>query len=157
MLSIRRMKRSDIDTVVTMDERNFISPLTPGILESELNREIGYYIVLEKNSEIIGYAGMWEVLGEAHITHVCIDKPYQGEGYGNELMNHLINRCIKRHFFGIILEVRDHNVPAISLYEKYKFKTIGVRKNYYTESNEDALIMWRDILEGEDLYDSACD
>lgn len=150
MANFRRMLRSDVPLIVEMDRRNFSDPITEKILMAELNREVSYYVVLEENETILGYAGMWEILGEAHITNVCVDIPHRGKGFGNEIMAHLIKRCVKRHFFAMLLEVRVSNEAAIALYTKHKFYSIGVRKNYYSNNGEDALILWRE-LDSEDI------
>lgn len=147
MYSIRKMEKDDIPKVIEIDERNFSLPINENILLSELNREMSYYVVIVNNDEIVGYGGMWEVLGEGHITHVCVDHPHRRRGLGDLLMNHLLGRLREINYFACFLEVRESNEGAIALYEKHGFTTIGLRKNYYSDNKEDALVLWKDILE----------
>ena len=91
---------------------------------------------------IIGFAGMWHVLDEAHVTTIGIRPDYQGKGLGELLFLSLIDEAIRRQATWLTLEVRVSNHGAQQLYRKYGFSIQGKRQRYYTDNNEDAYIMW---------------
>ena len=91
---------------------------------------------------VIGYAGLWLIIDEAHITNIAVDPDYRGIGASNVLMDNIIKICVERNIPSITLEVRENNIVARNLYYKYGFIEEGLRKNYYGE-NQNAIIMWR--------------
>ncbi len=98
---------------------------------------------------IVGYAGLWLMTDEAHITTIAVDPDYQGYGIGELLLLGLIDRARQIGARWLTLEVRVSNKVAQSLYEKYTFKEMGIRRRYYSDNNEDALVMWTDPIESE--------
>lgn len=99
-----------------------------------------------EENRIIGFAGMWTVYDEAHITTIGIDPDRRGHGLGEWLLVHLIHEAVNRHAGWLTLEVRVSNEPAQALYRKYGFTVHGTRKRYYSDNNEDAHIMWSPSL-----------
>jgi ribosomal-protein-alanine N-acetyltransferase len=91
---------------------------------------------------IAGFAGMWQLYDEAHITTIGIDAPYRGRGLGEALLLRLLDESIRRGANMLTLEVRISNEGAIRLYEKYGFSVHGVRPRYYSDNGEDAYLMW---------------
>ncbi len=100
----------------------------------------------EPENRIVGFAGMWIVCDEAHITTIGVAPEYRGQGLGEWLLVHLIEEAIARHARWLTLEVRVSNEPAQTLYRKYGFSVQGTRKRYYSDDNEDAYIMWSPSL-----------
>ena len=100
---------------------------------------------------IIGFAGMWLAFDEAHITTIGVDPEYRGEGLGELLFLAMIDEAIARGANWLTLEVRVSNAPAQALYRKYGFTVHGTRKRYYSDNNEDALIMWSRALSEPDV------
>ena len=100
-------------------------------------------------ASIVGYAGLWLMTDEAHITTIAVDPDYQGYGIGELLLLGLIDRAQQIGARWLTLEVRVSNKVAQALYEKYTFKEMGVRRRYYSDNNEDALVMWTDPIESE--------
>lgn len=96
---------------------------------------------------IMGYAGMWLLTEEVHITTIAIDPEYQGRGVGELLLLGLIDRAIEIGARWLTLEVRVSNHKAQALYRKYTFKEMGLRRRYYSDNGEDALVMWTDPIE----------
>ena len=92
---------------------------------------------------IVGYAGMWHVVTEGQITNVAVMDEYRNRKVGSALMEALIKTAEEREMIGITLEVKISNYPAQKLYSKYGFKPEGFRKNYYKDTNEDAIVMWK--------------
>ena len=105
-----------------------------------------YFSVFNEQDELIGYCGIWQILEEAHITNIAVSPEYRRKHIGEALLKTIIDNCYRNMVKFITLEVRVSNTPAISLYEKYGFKSLGTRKGYYQDNNEDALIMWTENI-----------
>jgi ribosomal-protein-alanine N-acetyltransferase len=103
---------------------------------------------------IVGYAGLWLMTDEAHITTIAVDPDYQGNGIGELLLLGLIERSVKIGAHWLTLEVRVTNRVAQSLYEKYTFKEMGLRRRYYSDNGEDALVMWTDPIESDTFQEA---
>jgi ribosomal-protein-alanine N-acetyltransferase len=100
---------------------------------------------------LVGFAGMWHAFDEAHVTTIGIDPHYRGRGLGELLFLCMVDAAIARGTNWLTLEVRVSNVPAQTLYRKYGFTVHGTRKRYYSDNNEDALIMWSRALNETDV------
>jgi ribosomal-protein-alanine N-acetyltransferase len=98
---------------------------------------------------IVGYAGLWLMTDEAHITTIAVDPDFQGNGIGELLVVALIDRAIQIGARWLTLEVRVSNEVAQKLYEKYTFKEMGIRRRYYSDNGEDALVMWTDPIDSD--------
>lgn len=96
----------------------------------------------ESDGRIVGFAGMWHMFEEAHITTIGVDPTHRGRGLGELLLVSLIDQALLREASWLTLEVRVSNESAQSLYRKYGFTVQGTRKRYYSDNNEDAYIMW---------------
>lgn len=146
---IRDLEEKDIDDLVEIEELCFKSPWTKNSLQKELKNKLARYKVIQKNSRIVAYAGIWLIVDEGHITNVAVHPDHRGLGYGNKIVEALIHECRENNVVSMTLEVRKSNDTAIGLYKKYGFKLSGIRPGYYTDTQEDALIMWKDIEKGE--------
>ena len=114
---------------------------------SEIDNNIAkYYIARFKTGEAAGFAGIWHIVDEVHITTVAVKKIYQRRHAAETLLVKMIEDCYNNFVKYITLEVRVSNIPAIELYKKYGFRSLGVRKGYYQDNNEDALIMWTENI-----------
>jgi [ribosomal protein S18]-alanine N-acetyltransferase len=103
---------------------------------------------------IIGYAGLWLMTDEAHITTIAVDPDYQGNGIGELLLLALIDRAQQIGAHWLTLEVRVTNRVAQALYEKYTFKEMGLRRRYYSDNGEDAIVMWTDPIESDTFQEA---
>ena len=92
-------------------------------------------------SFIVGILGLWNMANEGHIVTLAVRRNYRNLGVGGSILHHCLRLCFEKSFINVTLEVRTSNKVAQSLYLKHGFKTVGVRKNYYTDDGEDALIM----------------
>ena len=146
VVSIRRMNEMDIDGVLRVEEQSFTVPWSREGFVNEMKNELSHYLVMVREREIIGYAGMWLIVDEAHVTNVAILSEYRGKKLGEQLMTALIERAKERGALSMTLEVRESNTVAKGLYAKFGFISKGVRRNYYTDTQEDALVMWCDPL-----------
>jgi ribosomal-protein-alanine N-acetyltransferase len=104
----------------------------------------------------VGYAGIWVMTDEAHVTTIASHPDVRGKGVGELLLLALIHRAIEVGARWMTLEVRASNSVAQNLYRKYTFKEMGVRRRYYSDNGEDALVMWTDALDS-DTFRSALD
>jgi ribosomal-protein-alanine N-acetyltransferase len=146
-LAVEPMRYEDIAAVQAIERQVFASPWPKNAYASELsqNRQASY-IVLRQDNEIVGYAGLWRVALEAHVTTIGVRAGDHSKGYGTVLFAALVQRAYALGARWITLEVRDTNDHAIRLYERFGFKAIGRRRGYYTDNGEDAVIMWSDSI-----------
>jgi len=147
-VKICRMEKSDIDSVIEIEEKSYGSHhWSKDSFMNELSNELArYYSVYDENNNLVGYCGCWIILEEAHITNIAVLPEYRRKYIGEILLKTIIDECYKNMVKFITLEVRVNNNPAIKLYEKYGFKSLGTRKGYYQDNNEDALIMWTENI-----------
>lgn len=140
-MEIRVMKEQDISQIVGLEQRCFHMPWTKKMLEKELENPVTYYVVIEKSKQIIAYAGIWLVAGEAELMHIAVDPDFRGKGFSKLLLQELITYVKQNHGYKIFLEVRKGNEIARNLYSSYCFNPIAVRKNYYQKPQEDGIVM----------------
>ena len=145
---IRRMQKTDLDGVIKIEEKAYGEHhWSKDSFMNELSNDLArYYSALNSDGKLLGYAGCWQILEEVHITNIAVSPEYRRQKIGERLLRQIIDDCYKNKAKYITLEVRVSNNPAISLYEKYGFKSLGVRKGYYQNNNEDALIMWTENI-----------
>jgi [ribosomal protein S18]-alanine N-acetyltransferase len=144
---IRVMGANDIDMVVAVEQQAFPVPWSRAAFENELEEnELAYYLVAELDGVVVGYCGMWLILDEAHLTNVAVLSEHRGKGIGHSLLNTLIGCAKIKGATCMTLEVRKSNAGAQRLYSRMGFVPRGLRRQYYTDTQEDALIMWRDSL-----------
>ncbi|MFZ5641977.1 MAG: ribosomal protein S18-alanine N-acetyltransferase [Bacillota bacterium] len=140
------MQPEHIDQVMETELLSFPTPWTRRAFQFEVTEnDFASYIVALIDGRVVGYAGMWIVLDEAHITNVAIHPDYRGKGYGRALMTELLTRAAVLGGVKITLEVRVSNKAARSLYKSLGFVEMGMRRKYYTDNDEDAIIMWLDL------------
>jgi ribosomal-protein-alanine N-acetyltransferase len=118
---------------------------------SELIAIVPHPSPLTPHSSLLGYACFWAILDEAHITIVAVHPDYRRQGLGHLLLYSLLVRACQRGMERATLEVRISNQSAIALYQTYGFKIAGQRKRYYTDTDEDALILWRSGLQSAEF------
>jgi ribosomal-protein-alanine N-acetyltransferase len=142
----RGMSVEDIGTVVRIERESFTAPWSAEAFRTELTQNhFAKYMVMERDGVILGYGGMWIIVDEAHVTNIAVREPYRGQGLGEKLLRELMRTAL---WFGakrMTLEVRVTNDRAQSLYRKLGFYESGVRPKYYSDNQEDALIMWAEL------------
>lgn len=141
---IEKFKYEDIDNALKLEESHKIKILSKRILESEINADGHYYIVAKENDKVIGYAGISYVLDIADLLSIVVDKSKTRQGIASLMLENIIEYCNNTSIKEIILEVRESNTSAQSLYSKYGFKQISIRKNYY-DNIENAIIMKKEL------------
>ena len=145
-----------LDAVMSIDRRSYLVPWHASAYLTELNNRAATYLVALQNEEVVAYAGVWVIMDEGHITTLAVDPLHRGRHIGERMLLALVEEAILRKATHITLEVRQRNTIAQSLYAKYGFRPRGIRRGYYTDNNEDAVVMWvedidkpayRDLLE----------
>lgn len=138
-MNIVEMKKEHLDVLIA-ELKEYDEFWNEKILIDEFQNENSEYFVLMDDGKILGFAGLWFNIDEAHIMNIAVKKVYRKNGFGTKLLEFLIVKAKEKNKICITLEVRDDNIPAILLYEKFNFEKIGTRKKYYNAEN-DALIM----------------
>lgn len=137
------LKKQYTDGIDAINRASFSHPWSKALIEQDINNPNCFYAVGIEDGEVVGYAGMTVIAGEANITNVATHPDRRREGIGNKLLSRLIDICKENNFLLITLEVRRSNIAAVALYESLGFETEGERKKYYSDNGEDALIMTR--------------
>ncbi len=147
-IKIQRMQKSDVDNVINIEEKAYGEHhWSKESFLNELSNDLArYYAAFDLDGNLVGYAGCWQILEEVHITNIAVSPDFRRQKIGERLLRQIIDDCYKNKAKYITLEVRVSNNAAIKLYEKYGFKSLGTRKGYYQNNNEDALIMWTENI-----------
>ena len=135
------MTSGHLDDVYIIETECFSHPWSKQNLEEELNNETSLFLVAKEENEVIGYIGMSIVIDEGYIFNVAVRESYRNMGVATALINELVTYGKKNNFCFITLEVRESNLPAISLYSKFGFIKAGERKDYYSNPKENAILM----------------
>ncbi len=140
---LRLMNQEDVPQVTEIDREAFPTMWPPANYERELKNGLAHYIVAcdERKHHIIGFAGLWMLAGEAHITNIAVREKHRRRGIGEALLIGIIELAIELGSQLTTLEVRASNTDAQKLYAKYGFIRVGVRRSYYTDNREDAVLM----------------
>lgn len=148
-LIFKRMGLEHLNQVLEIEEVSFPSPWSYYAFAYELlQNNLAHYIVALNGQKVVGYSGMWLILDEAHITNVAVHPDLRQKNIGKSLMLEMIRLAVLNGSTGMTLEVRPTNTAARRLYELLGFEEKGRRKKYYTDNNEDAIIMWKNNLAG---------
>lgn len=142
-VTIRLMTIEDIDAVHFVELQSFNVPWTKESFYNEVvHNMFATYLVAEIDGQIVGYCGLWVIIDEAQITNIAVLPAYRGNKIGEHLLRRARSIAKKRGALKLSLEVRVSNHVAQGLYKKLGFESGGIRKNYYTDNLEDALVMW---------------
>ncbi|MBD1224650.1 ribosomal protein S18-alanine N-acetyltransferase [Virgibacillus halodenitrificans] len=144
---IRKMHIIDVDAVMEVENATFSTPWTTDIFYQELvDNDYAHYFVMEADKKIIGYVGLWLVIDDAQITNIAIMPGYRGNKLGEKLFEFTIQQILLLGGTRLSLEVRKSNTIAQRMYRKFGLVPGGIRKNYYTDNQEDAIVMWVNLL-----------
>lgn len=146
-LRISRMEERHIPHILNIERASQSSPWSETSFRNEINHKNGIFLVAEDRDGVQGFAGLWVVVDEAHVITIAINPERRKEGIGRKLMIELLLHAIDRGATCSTLEVRAGNQPAIKLYEDLGFVRAGLRKKYYPDNKEDAVVMWLYDLE----------
>jgi [ribosomal protein S18]-alanine N-acetyltransferase len=145
--AIRRMVAADVDRVFFIEQQCFSVPWSRVAFEEEIDdNPLAYYFVATVDDLVVGYAGMWIIIDEAHVTNVAVLPAYRGFGLGLGLMEALLDCAKMNGGAAMTLEVRESNAVALRLYSQLGFVPRGLRRHYYSDNGENAMIMWLDNI-----------
>jgi len=147
-IRIEPMTLDDLPAVHAIEHASFSTPWPDDAYRSELrtNRLASYVVARVDDGTVVGFAGVWLMVDEAHVTTFAVDPAWRRQGIGEHLLVALLDLSIARGAREATLEVRLSNVAARRLYEKYGFRPVGLRPRYYSDNGEDALIMTTEPL-----------
>ncbi len=143
-LVIRVAEERDIKPMADLDRICFAEPWSEEAFKSDImENDRAFYIVAEIDGRLAGYAGLWVIVDEGHITNVAVAPENRRKGIGRAIVATLIEVAEENGLNSFTLEVRESNLAAQALYREFKFKPAGIRKGYYLDNGENAIIMWR--------------
>ncbi|MBO8157248.1 MAG: ribosomal protein S18-alanine N-acetyltransferase [Bacillaceae bacterium] len=142
-VTIRPMTIHDLDDVMKIEHESFSSPWKRSSFVNELmENPYAFYYVIEQNNQVFGYCGLWIVFDQAQITNIAILPEFRGKKYGDKLFSFALKKAREKGASFLTLEVRVSNIRAQNLYQKFGMQPVGLRKNYYQDNQEDAIVMW---------------
>lgn len=151
-LVVEPMGLGDIPTVSGIETVSFSTTWPANAFANELSENrLAHYFVGRLNGEIVAYGGIWVILEDSHITTIAVHPTFRGRRLGERMLVRLLDEAIARGASWITLEVRESNEVAQRLYRKYGFTNVSTRRAYYSDNNENAVVMWAGNLRGE-LY-----
>lgn len=140
-MELVKLTEAHIPQMVELEKICFSLPWTADMIKSELNNPSCLYLAAVDGDTLVGYIGVQTVLDEGYINNVAVRPEYRRQGIAAALISLLVEQARAIGLAFMTLEVRESNAPAISLYEKLGFTTVGRRKNYYEKPREDAILM----------------
>ncbi|MCM3125850.1 ribosomal protein S18-alanine N-acetyltransferase [Mesobacillus sp. AQ2] len=142
-ITFRNMTVDDLDDVMEVEVNSFTVPWSREAFFNELTKnQFAQYLVVEVDQKVVGYCGVWIIVDEAHITNIALLPEYRGMKLGEALMAKVMELAREMGALRMTLEVRVSNNRAQNLYRKFGFEEGAIRKQYYTDNMEDALVMW---------------
>lgn len=148
------MRRRHLRQVLKIEARVYPRPWSAALFLQEIARKSDrYYIVARFGNDVVGYGGLMVTSTEGHITTIAVDPEAQRRHIGMRLMLAMIEESINRGCLSVSLEVRKANHGAQRMYERFGFRPIGLRRGYYVETGEDAIVMWADDVSTEEYKD----
>lgn len=150
-IELTQMRRRHLRQVLKIEGQVYPRPWSAALFLQEIARRGDrFYIVAKAEGEVVGYAGMMVTQPEAHITTIAVDPDHQRARIGTRMMITLLEAAIERTCKSVSLEVRRSNLAAQQMYEKFGFKPVGIRRGYYIETGEDAIVMWAEGIDARE-------
>ncbi len=149
-ITISPMIDADVKEVLRIEQQSFSTTWPSNAFFQELHdNKLAHYYVARAGNRVVGYGGIWVILEDSHVTTIAVAPEFRGRKYGEKILLHLLDQAIERGASWMTLEVRESNNVAQALYRKYGFTTVSTRKAYYSDNNENALVMWAGNLKSE--------
>ena len=142
---MRRMRREDLAQVLAIERESFPLPFSENLFHMELGLNIAHMLVAVEGEVVYGYVDFWHVDNEMHIINIAVAPVKRGQGIGSFLMESVVSYAQEHKVDHIYLDVRESNYRAIALYRRYGFEQVDIRKGYYQDNEEDALVMVRNF------------
>ncbi len=147
----RKIKKEDVDELLEIEKKSFPSPWSREMFLRELEVAFSYHrlIELKGKKEILGYIFCWLGKDEASILSLAVAPKMRGKGLGSFLLKKALDELFSLGILRVWLEVRVSNLPAQALYRKFGFKLVGIRRGYYRDTGEDALVMEKELKDAQ--------
>jgi ribosomal-protein-alanine N-acetyltransferase len=153
-LEITRMRRRHLKGVMAIERQVYPRPWSPNLFLSEMSEPRNRaYLVARIDKDVVGYGGVMCYGEEAHVTTIAVDPAHHRRKIGTRLLYELVQESVHMGARAVSLEVRVSNWGAQVLYSRFGFRPVGIRKNYYQETGEDALVMWVDNVRARDYHE----
>lgn len=146
-ITIRAADLNDLDEIFNIEKLSFNKPWSKELLREEILFPLSFNIVAVQNGNVVGYLLAWLIPPEVHILDLAVAPYARRKGVGKKIMESLFSEAQKNGAAKFTLEVRHGNLEAINFYQRFGFVTKGIRKGYYQDTGEDALIMWKEMQE----------
>jgi len=143
--TISPMTIDDVPQIANLEKMCFSMPWSEGLFAAELENNNSYFLTVRSMDKLIGYAGFWMIIDEAHIVSLAVHPEFRRQKISEMLVTSMLDMAKQKGALRATLEVRETNVPANLLYEKFGFRCVALRKGYYTDTKECAVIMWMDL------------
>jgi len=150
MFEIVPLKLQHLDEMYEIEKLCFSVPWTKDQLKNDIKKPESVYFAALENGRLTGYAGMWHVVNEGHITNIAVEPAHRRRGIGAALLDAIIAEAHKRGMIGLLLEVRVGNYAAQGLYLKNGFELERIRTNYYSDTGENAYVLWKTLETNKD-------
>lgn len=145
-ISLVRLTEAYINEMMEIENLSFTAPWSRDSYLHDLKENpLAYYSGCLYQGRLIGYAGVWQIIDEGHISNVAVHPDFRGRRVGELLLRDIFCFCVKHGICRVTLEVRKSNLSAQKLYERLGFRCVGLRPKYYTDNNEDACIYWCEL------------
>lgn len=143
--AVSAMNKNNLEGAYAIESLSFTQPWTKTAFAEELKNDKAHYVVIEEEptGKVVAFGGFWKILEQGHICNIAVHPEYRGLGVGNLIVKALLDKAKALGITELTLEVRPSNEKAKKLYQKFGFKVGGIRKEYYSDNKEDALILWR--------------
>jgi len=149
-LLIEPMIDADVKDVLRIEQQSFSTQWPGNAFYQEIHdNKLAHYFVGRLSNRVVAYGGIWVILEDSHITTIAVHPQYRGRKYGEVMLLRLLDEAMARGASWMTLEVRESNAVAQALYRKYGFTIVSTRKGYYSDNNENALVMWAGNLKSE--------
>ncbi len=142
---ITNMEKIHIEQVARLECECFHNPWSENALLESMQNEHYIFAVALIDSEIVGYGGMYVILDEGNITNIAVNNAYRRQGIAEKIINYLIDKSYEKCANVINLEVRESNIPAINIYTRLGFQKLGIRKKFYSNPVENAILMCKKL------------
>lgn len=143
-LLVRQANENDISAIEALEKQCFVSPWSyESLYHDVIENKLAFYLVAEIDAKVCGYVGVWKILDEGHITNVAVAPEYRRRHIASAMLCSLTDILRNNGVYRYTLEVRSGNEPAKALYKMLGFEEAGLRKGYYEDNGEDAIIMWK--------------
>jgi len=150
-VELRKMRQDDLARVMEIERECFSKPWSESAYLTEISNRSAHYVVAVSESQVVGYGGMWMIMDEAHITTLAVAPTHRRRRVAEQLLIDLLDEALRRGARRATLEVRQSNHAAQALYRKYGFVPVAIRRGYYTDNHENAVVMWVDNMTAPDF------